>query len=372
MLERIILGLSVLAGLAALRGPRISAAGIAKLLGMGLCLLAAGCAHRGGPLLGDYAGSYCVYPENTAPTTMVLTQHGTRIDFELALDPEIVRGSGSVSDHTMRLSAKFSGGRLALTLYFAADRTQFSGRYEIEGPKPRTGTLRGHRGECVLPLPDIRAFKRSDRFVVAPDELGTRVLGVAPMPGCCSCCYHNGAHVVFAPAASRDAVPILAPVDGIVTLVDPCFRYGDDEPLDQYKIHLAYAKKDGRVFELEFAIEPMAGVRCSDGDPDYFQPYIYVTPGQRVHRGDELGAMVRIPGFQGHIHLNSKYRGRFLCPDIFTADVIDRIDDYYGPPRRCGRPDGTIPETCNGTPFSEIACGTICYRPRTGESHDDY
>jgi hypothetical protein len=182
-----------------------------------------------------------------------------------------------------------------------------------------------------------------------------------PMPGNDSGCYHPGAHVEFPSIPStgtREVVDVIAPFDGVITNADKCFPTEGTYSNQQYKIHMAYALRNGDVFELEIGLEPMAGNLC-DGDPDYFSPYIDVVEGQEVTKGQKLGEMVLEPGFKSHIHFNSKFQDNFMCPDFFTTNVIDQIDGYYM-------------GSCNADAFSAVAAGTICYMPASGESHADY
>jgi hypothetical protein len=214
-------------------------------------------------------------------------------------------------------------------------------------------------------LPDVSTINAapSDTFIVSAASLtGGLVTGIIPMPGTESGCYHPGAHVNFASTISLASVDIISPVDGVVTYLSSCYPYlsgmGD---ADQYKIHISYAQRSGELFTLELGMEPMAGTLCSGaaGTPGYYDPYISVAQGERVTKGQKVGAMVLVPGFSGHIHFNSKYKGIFMCPDIFSSAVINTIDDHYQ-------------GSCGTTSFSMGALGTICYQPAPGESHLDY
>ena len=327
-----------------------------------ILLLLGYCTDNGEPQP-DFSGDYCVTIEEILPFPMHIEQNGTDVTFTLTVGGETIQGTGSVSGQQMNLSAATSDGAVTMALPFAADGMSFTGTYSVTGANPQQGTISGVRGECEINLPDISQINQtpSDIFVVPLSELGNLVDGVAPMPGANSGCYHNGAHVVFSQTSQLETVDIIAPVDGIVSLIDKCFTYAGGLR-DQYKIHMAYAQKDGAMFELELALEPMAGLLCSQGDPDYFTPYIDVALGELVSKGQKIGEMVLVPGHQAHIHMNSRYQGNFMCPDIFNNTVIDTIDDYYN----------GIPDTCNGTPYGSIASGTICYAPGPGDSHSDY
>ena len=216
---------------------------------------------------------------------------------------------------------------------------------------------------AVADLPDISAINASpsDTFLTSLAEFvpSGLVEGIEPMPGSnAGSCYHPGAHVVYAVTSTRQVVNIYAPLDGVITNADKCFPVEGSYSNQQYKIHMAYAQRDGDVFELELGMEPMAGNLC-DGDPDYFSPYIFVTYGEEVSKGQLIGRVVLEPGHQAHIHFNSKYRGVFMCPDIFNSTVINQIDDHY-----LGG--------CEGNPFTSISAGTICYLPSLGESNGDF
>ncbi|WP_455208368.1 hypothetical protein [Kaarinaea lacus] len=328
-----------------------------------ILLLLGYCTGNGEPQP-DFSGDYCVTIEGMLPFPMRIDQTNSAVSFTLNVgSAEAIEGTGTVSGQQMNLAAPTPDGDVTITLLFAADGKSFTGTYDMTGDHPQHGILGGVRGECEIDLPDISQINAAptDTFVVALSELGNRVDGVAPMPGTNSTCYHNGAHVVFAQTTALETVDIIAPVDGIISLVDKCFVYADGLR-DQYKIHMAYAKKDGALFELEFALEPMAGLLCSSGSPDYYAPYIQVATGDHVTKGQKIGEMVLVPGHQAHIHMNSRHQGIFLCPDIFNSTVIDTIDNYYN----------SVPDTCNGTPYGSIATGTICYAPGPGESHGDY
>ena len=312
----------------------------------------------------DFSGDYCVTIEGMLPFPMHIEQTDSNVSFTLNVgSAEAIEGTGTVSGQQMNLAATTPDGDLTISLIFATDGMSFTGNYEMTGDHPQHGTLTGVRGECAIDLPDISQINASptNTFIVALSELGNLVDGVAPMPGANSTCYHNGAHVVFAQTSTPETVDIIAPVDGIISLVDKCFVYADGLR-DQYKIHMAYAQKEGALFELELAIEPMAGLLCSSGNPDYYAPYIQVAVGEHVTKGQKIGEMLLMPGFQAHIHMNSRHQGNFLCPDIFNSSIIDTIDNYYD----------SVPDTCNGTPYGSIATGTICYAPGPGESHSNF
>jgi hypothetical protein len=213
----------------------------------------------------------------------------------------------------------------------------------------------------VYNLPDVSSINAnpSDTFIVPLTDFGGLVEGVMPMPGTDSgACYHPGAHVEFPSTGTREVVDIIAPFDGVITMVVKCFPTEGVYGNQQYKIHMAYALRNGDAFLLEIGLEPMAGNLC-DGDPDYFSPYILVAEGEEVTKGQKLGEMVLEPGFKSHIHFNSKFQDTFMCPDFFTADVIDQIDDYYT-------------GSCNGNALSVVAAGTMCYLPAFGESNTHY
>jgi hypothetical protein len=216
---------------------------------------------------------------------------------------------------------------------------------------------------AVADLPDISAImlSPSDTFISPLDQFSPAGLveGIIPMPGTDSgSCYHPGAHVEYVATSTQEVVDIYAPLDGVITHVDKCFPTEGTYYDQQYKIHMAYAQRDGDLFELELGMEPMAGKPC-DGDPDYFSPYILVSEGEEVSKGQLIGRMVLLPGYKSHIHFNSKFRGIFMCPDIFNTAVIDVLDDHYV-------------ASCEGNPFSSISVGTICYLPSLGESHAHY
>jgi hypothetical protein len=209
----------------------------------------------------------------------------------------------------------------------------------------------------VYNLPDISHINAnpSDTFIVPLTDFGGLVEGVMPMPGTDSgACYHPGAHVEFPSTSTREVVDIIAPFDGVITGVHKCYPTEGVYDNQQYKIHMAYALRNGDVFELEIGLEPMAGNLC-DSNQDYFMPYILVAEGDEVTKGDKLGEMVLEPGFKSHIHFNSKFQGIFMCPDFFTTDVIDQIDGYYM-------------GSCNGNALT----GTMCYLPASGESNTHY
>ena len=336
----------------------------ALLLIILIILLLLGYCTDNGDQQPDFSGDYCVTIEEIMPFPMHIDQNGNNVSFTLNVSGgEIIQGTGTVNGQQMNLAATTAEGDVTIDLIFAIDGMSFTGTYSVTGDNPQQGTLTGVRGECEINLPDVSQINQTptDIFVVPLSELGNLVYGVAPMPGANSGCYHNGAHVVFTQTSQLETVDIIAPVDGIVSLVDKCFTYAGGLR-DQYKIHMAYAQTDGAIFELEMGLEPMAGLLCSNGNPDYFSPYILVEPGDQVTKGQKIGEMVLIAGHQAHIHMNSKHQNNFMCPDIFNNTVIDTIDDYYN----------GIPDTCNGTPYGSIATGTICYAPGPGESHSDY
>ena len=216
-------------------------------------------------------------------------------------------------------------------------------------------------------LPDISAVlqNKSDIFLVKTNEIGKSVIGVTPMPGSKSGCYHGGGHVEFNETTELQAINVYAPLDGIVSHVDKCFAHlgYNDNPQEHYKIHIQYAQRNNKMFELQLAFEPMAKIICSSGDnPDYFSPYIKVQKGQKVSKGQIIGQMVLIPGSRSHIHFNSLYSAylnTFMCPDIFAPIVVNELDD-------------TFVGDCQNQPFTTISKGSLCYNPGPLESHSEY
>lgn len=224
------------------------------------------------------------------------------------------------------------------------------------------GNCKGKPKQETYGLPDVSVINAapSDTFIVSAASLTNgEVTGIMPMPGTNSGnCYHPGAHVVFASTSVVESVDIISPVDGVVTYLSKCYPYG--VALDQYKIHISYARRNGELFTLELGMEPMMAL-CSGptGVSGYYDQYISVALGERVSKGQKVGAMVLVPGSTGHIHFNSKYKGIFMCPDMFSSTLINTIDDHYQ-------------DSCGPVSFGTGTLGTICYQPSPGESHADY
>lgn len=211
-------------------------------------------------------------------------------------------------------------------------------------------------------LPNISDFllAKSDTFIVDTSLLGSEVEGVMPMPGSNSGCYHPGAHVDFTiPESGTSTVDVYSPVDGIVTSVQDCYEGVND----QYKIFIAYAKNGEQLFEFLYGFEPMAGTKCQD-NPSEFSQYIFVEEGETVTKGQKIAEMVSYSSDTAgsHIHFNVGYDSDFVCPDIFTQNVVNTLDDYYI----------NSASSCSGRNFIDIAQETLCYQPSLNESHQDY
>lgn len=188
-------------------------------------------------------------------------------------------------------------------------------------------------------LPDIATFLKepSQQFLIDWKYVrtGSPYLGLrAGRP-------HTGAHVYFANHAEERTVQkpesypaIYAVADGIVTRIDEAFRLrpvyfqhlGKEVSNVRYGLGLVFAAQGGEPVTFHYSIEPM----IDPSHPDFYKPFLHVTPGQKVRRG-EIVAHMYIPDDKNaaqntHIHFNLlSSRGDFQSPSIFDAETARRF-----------------------------------------------
>lgn len=184
--------------------------------------------------------------------------------------------------------------------------------------------------------PDIGTFMTtpSDRFIV---DVITVDHG-HPFKGVNAKTPHSGAHVHFDNTGNswpqtgvdipKNYPAIYAVADGTINRVETYFPVLSNY---RYGISLAFAISNGQTLYFDYGIEPM----IDPGDNKFYEPYILVTPGQQVNKGDIIGYMYVPPsaGIGTHIHFHiSNNNGDFIAPAIFNKAIVDdfhfRFNDF--------------------------------------------
>jgi hypothetical protein len=170
----------------------------------------------------------------------------------------------------------------------------------------------------------------SDQFIIASTD-SSKVSRAFPFKGTASTCdgSHGGAHIHFNAESADYTVNIYSPVAGEIENVEPCFANGDN---DKYDIDIGFAEHDGDEVQFNLSIEPMAGKLCSTGSSDYYQPYILVSEGDKVTKGQLIAKMLVKTGTHddGHIHFHMSKDNAKVCPNIFNATVEASFASLYG------------------------------------------
>lgn len=205
-------------------------------------------------------------------------------------------------------------------------------------------------------FPDISLFgiTPSDQFII--DSIGlSKVSRASPFKGAGTSCAHAGAHLNFTNTSAPYTVDIFAPADGTINRVDRCLDIG---ATDRYGFSLAFARSGSNTVSFEFSLEPQDGHPCSPaygGNPDFFAPYIFVTEGQQVSKGDLLGRLLKTNNGSDsahiHFHLLKEEVNSFHCPNIFDTTITGTFGSLYGA------------ETCSGSAMP----ATFCYCPASNE-----
>jgi hypothetical protein len=183
-------------------------------------------------------------------------------------------------------------------------------------------------------LPDIQYFKTnpSDRFIV---DIPTITAG-HPFRGRRANQPHQGAHTHWdnsqntwpqGGTSPQNYPAIYAVADGYIDRIDYSLQVGQN---DRYGVDLAFARNNSSVFLLCYAIEPMVP-EPSDG---FYRPFINVTLGQHVEKGDTI-AFMYLPENAGigchiHFHIMKTHENNFFAPAIFRKDVVDSFYSRWG------------------------------------------
>lgn len=261
--------------------------------------------------------------------------------------------------YTIRVSPANSGG--ATCKIFAGDYHYIvrldSGSPNFQGSA--LGAFRITQSFTVFDpasFPDISSFGSlpTDQFII--DSVGlSKVSRAHPFKGAATSCPHTGAHLHFTNTDAPYTVDIFAPSDGVISRVDKCMDIGTS---DRYGFTLAFARTGSNIVSFEFSLEPMDGHPCSSGyggDANFFTPYILVTEGQEVSKGDLLGRLLKTNSGNDsahlHFHLLKEGPYTFHCPNIFNSTITSTFGSLYGA------------ETCSGSTMP----ATFCYCPASDE-----
>jgi hypothetical protein len=183
-------------------------------------------------------------------------------------------------------------------------------------------------------LPDIQKFKTepSDRFLVDVETINAG----HPFRGKRANQPHQGAHTHWDNAqntwpqggTSPEHYPaIYAVADGIVSRIDYKLAVG---AADRYGVDLSFAENESGTYRFCYGIEPMV----PEPSPDFYKPFIRVTLGQHVQKGDTIAFMFIPPssGIGCHIHFHIQQTGKnnFLAPAFFQGAVVDSFHARWG------------------------------------------
>ena len=186
--------------------------------------------------------------------------------------------------------------------------------------------------------PDIVSFtfNKSDRFLVDIEHIH----GGFPVRGESLDYAHAAAHVNFDPTKypefsydvnPADYPPIYAVSDGSIYEVEAYASHRNGE-LFKYDIKLTFAQRNGKPVLFHYSIEPM----LDPGDSSYYEPFILVSPGQQVQKGDAIAYMYLTSDAKDspliHFHLESRSFSRKggIVPAIFTEEIVQDFHSRWG------------------------------------------
>jgi hypothetical protein len=194
--------------------------------------------------------------------------------------------------------------------------------------------------------PQIQA-NRSDRFLVDVQY----VAAGNPFKGRRANTPHQGAHVHWDntsnawPAggtAPANYPAIYAVVDGYIDRIDHTFPVGANH---RYGIDIAFAREGSTIYTFCYSIEPMV----PEPSADFYRPFILVSRGQRVRKGEIIAHMYLPPGagIGSHIHFHVKPSNAelFMAPALFTGAVVDSFSAQWG---AFGNDGATAMPSCMG------------------------
>jgi hypothetical protein len=109
----------------------------------------------------------------------------------------------------------------------------------------------------------------------------------------------------------------------------------------KYDIMTQIGTQDGERITFSYSIEPFFTPRdpvTNELLPRFYEPFIKVSAGQTVNKGDILAYHYLVPGYTGaHIHyqINRAYGGNpsaFTSPSIFSQGIIDALKPTWTGP----------------------------------------
>ena len=267
---------------------------------------------------------------------------GTQIDFTLsganAANAHLVSNGSTVTSAHLD-----SHGEASLTLIASqpGDVVVNGKAASLGGPSAHSATITfvgGGGGGCGT-LPAISTFQTtpSDRFLVDPSIVtvghpykGARLANVNDQ--------HQGAHVQFdnssntwpqGGTAPSNYPAVYAVADGRIGSIDTYFPVGANY---RYGVNLAFATSGGVDVNFGYSLEPMT----NPNDANFYVPFIHVTAGQCVHKGDVIAHLYVPPnaGIGTHIHFdlqaaNNGGPNSFMAPAIFTPQVVSDFAAHW-------------------------------------------
>lgn len=200
--------------------------------------------------------------------------------------------------------------------------------------------------DSTMNLPDISTFLTtpSDQFLVdvASVTSGHPFKGGKEVPEVVGELFsnspHDGAHVHFDNSSNQWPVggsspenypPVYAIADGVIDSVADYAAVGSNY---KYDINLAFAEKEGHKLLFSYSIEPL----INPNNANFYKPYIKVTQGQAVHKGDIIAYFYLPPNgdIGSHIHFHISNTGNnsdpFMAPAIFESSIVSQFHNHFG------------------------------------------
>ena len=230
-----------------------------------------------------------------------------------------------------------------------------SGQAQQQGQQDQGQQDQGQQGQGqqggvdMSGLPDIATFATSPTGQLPADL--SKVDQTSPFLGKGAKNPHQGLHINWSNADgtwSKAGLPptdypaLYAIADGVVTHVETTRKIGSN---DGYGMALTFATDKGQPVMAYYSIEPFV----PEPSPGFYAPFVDVTEGQKVKKGDVLAHIYVPPTSTGstHLHLHLLASGnRMESPSVFTKDAVAAFAAKFGD--RGGQEDGKTLPACMG------------------------
>ena len=184
------------------------------------------------------------------------------------------------------------------------------------------------------PYPDIKDFQNTptDQFLVDIQDIDDG----HPFIGATANAPHKGAHVHFDNSDSsynnsmspNQYPPIYAVSAGEITRVETYYELQNPQQTHyKYDIELMIAKGGTKPVSISYSIEPM----INPGDPDFYKPFIHVSVGDMVEKGQVIANMYLKEGYGigAHIHFHINKDNQHMAPAIFSDALVDSFHSRW-------------------------------------------